>query len=244
MSMCWDNGLQELMIDYFQTLFTPAAFDFGPVVEKITHRLSLEQNSLLPAPVEIGEVKTALFQMHPDKSPGPDGMSPGFYQKFWNILCHDVVAQVQEFWRSGHLDNHLSLTNIMFIPKKKMPMTMLDLRPISLCNVLYKVVSKVLEYRLKQVVDLIISETQSAFIPGKLITDNVMISYEIMHYLRRKRQGKDGYMAIKLDMSKAYDRVEWGYLQAVLERLGFDTRLVSMIMACVTSVRYQICHGG
>ncbi|XP_062099802.1 uncharacterized protein LOC133805647 [Humulus lupulus] len=244
MSIGWADGLQDLIVDYFQHLFTPSASDWGPVVDILTPRLSVEQNATLLASVDEDEVKAALFQMHPDKSPGPDGMSPGFYQKFWNILGHDVVKQVQEIWRLGRLDDKLSLTNIVLIPKKKSPKTMLDLRPISLCNVLYKVASKVLANRLKQVIDRIISETQSAFIPGRLITDNVMISYEIMHYLKRKRQGKDGFMAIKLDMSKAYDRVEWGYLQAVLGRLGFDEKLVAMIMACVSSVRYQICHGG
>lgn len=136
------------------------------------------------------------------------------------------------------------LTNIALIPKKQAPKTMMDLRPISLCNVLYKVASKVLANRLKQVIDLIISENQSAFIPGRLITDNVMISYEIMHYLKRKGKGKDGYMALKLDMSKAYDRVEWGYLKAILARLGFAEKLVNLIMTCVTSVRYQISYGG
>lgn len=83
---------------------------------------------------------------------------------------------------------------------------MTDLRPISLCNVVYKIISKVLANRVKQVIDFIISDTQSAFIPGRLISDNIMVAFEVMHYMKRKTKGKDSWMALKLDMSKAYDR--------------------------------------
>lgn len=102
----------------------------------------------------------------------------------------------------------LNKTNIVLIPKKKCLVIVGDLRPISLCNVLVKVVTKVIANRLKGVLDQVISENHSAFITGRLISDNVMIAYEVMHMLKRKRRGRDVYMALKLDMSKAYDRIE------------------------------------
>lgn len=95
---------------------------------------------------------------------------------------------------------------------------MKDLRPISLCNMIQKVVSKVVVNRLKEVIGLIISDNQSAILPGGLTTDNVMIAHEVMHYMKRRTIEKQGWMALKLDMSKAYDRVEQGYLRAVLGR--------------------------
>ncbi|XP_062089022.1 uncharacterized protein LOC133795584 [Humulus lupulus] len=240
----WNNGLQELMVEYFQTLFKSTVPCWDPVVSCITRAITPDQNLALLSPIGEEEVNAAIFQMHPDKSPGPDGMSPGFYQKYWHIVGSDVVNEVRRFWNEEKFADQLPLTNIVLVPKKKSPVSMLDLRPISLCNVLYKIISKVLANRLKQVIDDIISETQSAFIPGRLITDNIMISYELMHYMKRKTTGKQGYMALKLDMSKAYDRVEWDYLQAVLRRMGFDEKLVKLFMACITSARYQIVHAG
>ncbi|WOG87677.1 hypothetical protein DCAR_0206908 [Daucus carota subsp. sativus] len=121
---------------------------------------------------------------------------------------------------------------------------MVDLRPISLCNVRYKIASKVLANRLKKVIDEIISEEQSAFIPGRIISDNIMISFEIIHYMKRKTQGKEGWMALKLDMSKAYDRVEWSYIRAMLGKLGFNSSVINLFMQCVTTARYKITHSG
>lgn len=99
---------------------------------------------------------------------------------------------VKHFFESGKLDNHLTATNIALISKKKNLVYMIDLRPISLCNVVDKIISKVLANRLKKVLDLIILDTQSAFIPRRLITDNIMVVYEVMHYLKRKKKGGEG----------------------------------------------------
>ena len=116
---------------------------------------------------------------------------------------------------------------------------MKNFRLISLCNVIYKLCSKVIANRLRNYLDEIVAEEQSAFVPGRLITDNVVIAYECTHYLKRKK-GKSGACAIKLDMAKAYDRIEWAYLRRIMLALGFCDSFVSVIMKCVTSVSMSV----
>lgn len=108
---------------------------------------------------------------------------------------------------------------------------MTDFCHVSLCNLLYTIISKVLANQLKKVIDSIISDCQSTFIPGRLITDNIMIVFEAMHYMKRKVKRKDCWMALKLDISKAYNRVEWNYLEAVLLKMGFDQTVVQLCMS-------------
>ncbi|XP_074337470.1 uncharacterized protein LOC141674663 [Apium graveolens] len=216
----WDSGLEETMTGYFSHLFTATYTEWERVISCVRSKVTTEQNMMMLAEVEEKEVKAALFNMHPDKSPCPDGMSPRLYQKCWPIVKKDVVELVKQFFDTGIIHDHLKLTNIALIPKKQNPMVMTDLRPISLCNVIYKVISKVLANRLKQVLDYVISDSQSAFIPGRLITNNIMVAFEVMHYMKRKSRGKEAWMALKVDMSKAYDRVEWSFLQATLLMKG------------------------
>ena len=125
-------------------------------------------------------------------------------------------------------------------PKVKSPQKITKFRPISLCNVIYKIMSKILANRLKRILPVVIDESQSAFVPGRLITDNVLVAFETMHCINQRKKGKEALMAINLDMSKAYDRVEWAYLEAMMRKMGFHEKWISLIMMCVNMVSFSV----
>ncbi|CAM8914616.1 unnamed protein product [Rhodiola kirilowii] len=154
------------------------------------------------------EVRRAVFNMSPLKAPGVDGFPALFYQKNWGNVRGYVVAYVREFWMNGVLDDRFNKTLIVLIPKKKDADRMEDLRPISLCNVAIKIITKILAARLQGILDKVISASQSAFIKGRIITDKFIVAHEISHFLKRCRSQKEFFASIKVDMSKAYDRVE------------------------------------
>ena len=145
---------------------------------------------------------------------------------------------------TGVLPYGINDTYICFIPKVKSPQKITEYRPISLCNVIYKLISKVLANRLKNILAEIIDESQSAFILGRLISDNVLVAFETMHSINQRRKGKEAFMVVKLDMNKAYDRVEWAYLEAMMRRMGFSDRWISLILMCVSTVEYSMLING
>ena len=189
-------------------------------------------------------MKNAIKQMYPLKSPRQDGMPPLFYQHFWPKIGGVVTSTVLAFLNLGIIPPNFNHTHIVLIPKCKEPKTVTHYRPISLCNVVYKIASKAITNRLKTVLPSIISDTQSAFVHGRLITDNVLVTYEMMHHISQKKSGRVGDLALKLDMSKAYDRVEWVCLEKIMAKLGFGEKWRNFIMKCVTSVSYSIKING
>ena len=134
------------------------------IFSKVERKVSYDQNQELLRPFESFEVKEAVFSMHPDKSPGPDGLNPGFYQAYWDIVGSNVSAACLHYLNNCVLPSDLNATSIILIPKVKLPERITDLRPIALCNVIYKIMAKVLANRLKKVLPGVISESQSAFI--------------------------------------------------------------------------------
>ena len=160
---------------------------------------------------------------------------------------------VNEFLSSGCFDDRLNMTNIYLIPKTVRPNRMTKLRPISLCNVGYKIISKVLCQRLKSLLPHLISETQSAFVSGRLISDNILIAQEMFHVLRTNNVCKEKFLAcdkkkkfvaIKTDMSKTYGMVEWSFMERLLLKMGFCSKWVSRVMTCIYSVTYKVLLNG
>ena len=171
-------------------------------------------------------------------------MPPLFYQHFWPTVKSIVIQTVLTFLNNGIAPPKFHDTHIVLIPKIKNPEKVTDYRPISLCNVAYKIASKVVANRLKVVMQDIIGENQSAFVAERLITDNILVAHELMNHISRKKRGKGGEMAVKLDMSKAYDRVEWECLQQMMRKLGFHEKWIGIVMRCVTSVKYAVRING
>ena len=182
--------------------------------------------------------------MAPLKASGPDGMPSLFFQHFWGVVDADVTNSVLSWLNSGTIPHPLNHIFITLFPKIKNPESVSDYRPISLCNVLYKNFSKVFANRLKKILPSIISKHQSTFTKNRLITDNILFAYKSLHYMNNIRTGKTGYMAVKLDMSKAYDRVEWVYLDNVMRKMGFREKWIGLIMVCIKMVTYSILVNG
>lgn len=135
-------------------------------------------------------------------------MAPIFFQKFWLVVGKFVTSTMMHALNKGAISSPLNHTHVILILKKKSLERVVDYHLISLCNVIYKILYKFLTDKLKKWISQLISPSQSAFVPGWLITDDVLMAQKLMHHLNTKRQGESSYMAIKLDVSKAYDRVE------------------------------------
>ncbi|XP_074378458.1 uncharacterized protein LOC141719995 [Apium graveolens] len=243
----WKEGkedIREIITEYFEELFQTTGTAGELSEREYVHRVAEEQNQKLMMPITREEVKEAVFSMYPEKSPGYDGLNPGFYQAYWNIVGSDVVDLCKLFFDTGDLPDGVNHTLVCLIPKKKNPQQMTDIRPISLCNVLFRILSKVLANRLKQCLPSLISEQQSAFVKGRLLTDNALIAFELNHYIRRKTQGTSGVVGLKVDISKAYDRLEWNFLENMLIKFGFNSVWVARIMRCVQTVSYSFIQDG
>ena len=206
-------------------------------------RLFEEEKRSLDGEVTDEEIKAALWSLKAYKALGPDRLHAGFFQRYWLVVGDSVKAEIKKVFKDRKVPSYLNKTNIALIPTIQGPETIGDFRPISLCNTTYKMITKIIVARLRPFLSGIVSPFQSAFMPGTKGTDNVIIVQELIHTISRKR-GSVGNMAIKIDLEKAYDKLEWSFIRDTLHRANILSRLIDIIMSCVTSVSTSILFNG
>ncbi|KAL5547504.1 hypothetical protein UlMin_002735 [Ulmus minor] len=179
----------------------------------------VDNASLITIP-DWDEIRATVFRLGSFKATGLDGFPALFFKSYWDIVGEDVVLMVRDFFITGSLHPNINSTNLVLIPKTKNPSTINHFRPIAVCNIVYKVISKILAERLKPLLSRLICPTQGAFVPGRSIHDNSVIIQEVVHALKRKK-GFKGWMGLKIDLQKAYDILSWQFLGKVLKAFGF-----------------------
>lgn len=169
----------------------------------------MEDSNKLTVPMVKEELHATLLDMHPNKSPGSDGFNLALYHNLRDLCGNDILEAATIWLERGLSSPSLNDSNICLIPKSINPHDMKDLCHISSCNMVYKLVSKVLANRFKILLDKCVAGEKSIFMNESSILDNAMIAIEVIHTLRRMTKGSKAHLTLSVDISKAFDRVYW-----------------------------------
>ncbi|KAK5835810.1 hypothetical protein PVK06_011519 [Gossypium arboreum] len=178
--------------------------------------------------------------MDPNKALDTNDLSGNFFKHHWEIVGNDTISFYLDVLNGNKNISSLNETMIILIPKIRDPCELTNFRPISLCRFVYKIISKVSANRLKAVLPSCISQNQSAFIPRRIVHDNILIVHELLHYLQSSKNEPNKGFVVKLDMSKAYDRLESNFIKTIMKKMGSDWKWVEKIMDCVRSIKYTV----
>ena len=197
-----ENEVKEYIRNGFKSLYTTELTVSARTLDVSTFSccfLTSEDRAKIDCELSMEEIRSGLWALKPFKAPGPDDLHAGFYQHFWLEVRSFVCEEIKRIFEHGMVPSYLNETLISLIPKCQNPESLSNYRPISLCNSVYKVVSKIIVARIRPYLSNLISPVQTAFVPDRRGTDNVLIAQELFYALDKKK-GRTGFMAIKLDL--------------------------------------------
>lgn len=235
------NQISQLGTTHFRGIFrNPPGANLIEIIEVASHfprYVNEEASEDLSSPVTMEELESTLKWFKKDKSPGPDGWTIEFYLAFFELISQDLLSVIEECRISGSLYHAINSTFIALIPKSDAPSSFDDFRPISLCNVLYKIISKIIANRLRPILSAHIAPHQFAFLENRQIHEAIGSAQEALHSIWSKHLKS---ILLKIDLSKAFDRVSWLYIKMILIHLGFPNPFINWIMACITTPTFSI----
>ncbi|XP_060962046.1 uncharacterized protein LOC115719437 [Cannabis sativa] len=231
-------------IEFFSNIYSGSEISQATGCRELFQtKLSLEEQEGTTFCPSRDEIKRTLFAMSNHKALGPDGMSVLFFKHYWESVGDDFCEAVSDFFEEGNMHRGINSTNVVLIPKVQNLKRPNHYRPISLCNLVYKVISKIVANRIRPILPSLICPTQASFVPGRNIQDNNVIVQEIIHTFKRKK-GKEGYFAIKIDLVKAYDRLSWSFIDHALDCFGFPQKFRRWVSQCISTTSLNVCLNG
>ncbi|KAG7540795.1 Endonuclease/exonuclease/phosphatase superfamily [Arabidopsis thaliana x Arabidopsis arenosa] len=234
-------------VRFFEEFLTQKPCEFvgissEDIQELLQFRCSASDQANLLREVTEEEIHDVLFKMPCNKAPGPDGYTVEFFKQSWPILGRDFVIAIQSFFLHGFLPKGVNTTILALIPKKTEAQAMRDYRPISCCNVMYKVISKIMANRLKKILPSSILPNQSAFIKDRLMMENQLLASELVKDYHKESISRR--CALKIDISKAFDSVQWPFLLSILKAMNLPESFIHLIELCIGTASFSVQVNG
>ncbi|KAH9666870.1 reverse transcriptase domain-containing protein [Citrus sinensis] len=236
--------IKQRAVNFFLELYTPEqgvhrTYNVRGCFPETSDDICL---SLMSA-VTDEEIRHTIFSMSPFKAPGVDGFHASFYQAQWNTVGMSLSSLIKNIFNSNHIPAEINRTLLVLIPKVYHPTSLKMFRPISLCTIPYKTVTKIIANRLQVFLPDLIGPQQTSFVPGRHITENIVIAQEVIHTMKKNVGGKR-MMAVKVDLEKAYNRLSWRFVQETLQEVGLPERFIHLIMECLSTAQMNVLWNG
>jgi hypothetical protein len=239
------RALQEEAVSHFSGLYKKSTnLDLRGMVSTTSlfpRFVSDIEAAELYKPVTLAEIKHILTNFKTERSPGPDGWSTEFFCYFFDLVGSDLLQMVENSWITGKIVGSLNSTFIVLIPKESNPLSFGDYRSISLCNLIYKLISKVISNRIKPFLERSLSAEQLGFLQGRRIQDAIGAAHEGIHNIKKYNLKA---LVMKLDLKQAFDCVDWEFLRLILYSAGFGDLLIDWILSCVSGSNFVVLING